>query len=287
MSPYCWALVALLGVFVLPWDPEIIPGPMPRNLTPTPADFPVDGPHYTRSNLAFPCTGEICSAWLFMPKNIQKKVPVLVMGHGLGGQKDFGFDRYGQMFSDEGIAVFAFDYRTFGGSSGEPRHWVSPKRHVQDWHSAVSYIQSDLVDKVDPSKIFLWGTSLAGGHALVTAGNLTDQIAGVVAQARKGESPRSSILPNFLTAPTANFQSGCLAMLIQHLLQTSIRQHCVPAAVLSVAAIYAQVLAVADMLRHRWMSTIANCLPIVANRQANHRYINLHSKDMWALHGHV
>jgi alpha-beta hydrolase superfamily lysophospholipase len=105
------------------------------------------------------------------------------MAHGLGGQKDFGLDRYGQMFSKEGIAVFIFDYRTFGGSSGEPRHWVSPKRHVQDWHSAVAYIQSALSDKVDSQKIILWGTSLAGGHALVTAGNLTDQIAGVIAQA--------------------------------------------------------------------------------------------------------
>jgi hypothetical protein len=31
--------------------------------------------------------------------------------------------------------------RGFGGSGGLPRHWVSPKRHIQDWHAVVSHVQ--------------------------------------------------------------------------------------------------------------------------------------------------
>jgi hypothetical protein len=31
--------------------------------------------------------------------------------------------------------------RGFGGSGGLPRHWVSPKRHIQDWQAVVAHVQ--------------------------------------------------------------------------------------------------------------------------------------------------
>jgi pimeloyl-ACP methyl ester carboxylesterase len=106
------------------------------------------------------------------------------MAHGLGAQKDFGLDEYGQKFSAAGFAVLAFDYRTFGGSTGEPRHWVSPKRHLEDWKSAIEFVKSNLTDRVDEDKIILWGSSFGGGHAIVTAAELGGQVAGVIAQVR-------------------------------------------------------------------------------------------------------
>lgn len=44
-------------------------------------------------------------------------------------------------FVAAGLAVLAFDYRGFGGSTGLPRHWVSPRRHLQDWEAVVSHVQ--------------------------------------------------------------------------------------------------------------------------------------------------
>jgi len=32
-----------------------------------------------------------------------------------------------------GMAVFVFDYRGFNDSEGEPRNYINPKRHLQDW----------------------------------------------------------------------------------------------------------------------------------------------------------
>jgi len=39
------------------------------------------------------------------------------------------------------MAVVLFDYRCFGGSEGLPRHWVSPRRHLQDWEAVVRHVQ--------------------------------------------------------------------------------------------------------------------------------------------------
>jgi hypothetical protein len=48
---------------------------------------------------------------------------------------------YAVRYATDGFASFVFDYRTFGGSSGEPRLWVSPKRHLQDWDEALTYLR--------------------------------------------------------------------------------------------------------------------------------------------------
>eukprot|EP00879_Flechtneria_rotunda_P024322 GHRR01025778.1.p1 GENE.GHRR01025778.1~~GHRR01025778.1.p1 ORF type:complete len:296 (+),score=103.70 GHRR01025778.1:683-1570(+) len=99
-----------------------------------------------------------------------------------GAQKDFGLEIYGERFAEAGIASLIFDYRTFGGSGGEPRHWVSPSRHLEDWQSAVGYVQSQLGGTVDTSKLMLWGTSFAGGHVLVTAAKLGSNVTAVISQ---------------------------------------------------------------------------------------------------------
>lgn len=53
----------------------------------------------------------------------------------------FAQHKYADLFASSGFAVLLFDYRSFGGSSGYPRHWVSPFRHVEDWAAAVEWVQ--------------------------------------------------------------------------------------------------------------------------------------------------
>ena len=48
---------------------------------------------------------------------------------------------FADRFASNGLAAVIFDYRTFGGSDGEPRHWVSPKRHLEDWTSTIHHVQ--------------------------------------------------------------------------------------------------------------------------------------------------
>ena len=75
--------------------------------------------------------------------------------HGIAGQKDMGLEPFAELFASRGMAVLLFDYRNFGGSEGEPRNWVSPTRHLQDWDAALDYVRvccQPLSDSVGSSR---------------------------------------------------------------------------------------------------------------------------------------
>jgi fermentation-respiration switch protein FrsA (DUF1100 family) len=115
---------------------------------------------------SFPVRGAELAGRLYMPRNAEKP-PVIVMAHGFGAEMAFGLEAFALRFVKEGIAVFAFDYRNFGESPGEPRNLVHPMRHLEDWAGALAFVRS--LDSVDSSRIGLWGTSFSGGHVIVTA----------------------------------------------------------------------------------------------------------------------
>jgi dienelactone hydrolase len=73
--------------------------------------------------------------------------------------------------------VLLFDYRHFGASDGEPRQLVSVRRQLEDYASAAAFARA--LDGVDPARIAAWGTSFAGGHALVTAAQVPGLAAAV------------------------------------------------------------------------------------------------------------
>ena len=57
------------------------------------------------------------------------------------------------------------DHRNFGTSGGDLRGDIDPWRQIADWRRAISYLEAR--SEVDPARIGLWGSSYAGGHALV------------------------------------------------------------------------------------------------------------------------
>ncbi|KAI8463648.1 MAG: alpha/beta-hydrolase [Monoraphidium minutum] len=189
-------IIAALAIIIALPEPGTIPGPLVRTNLQTPNTTDLDEPLYTRRTIGFPCSGVRCEAWLYLPKAAgAKKPPLVIIGHGMGGQRDTGLHKYSTYFADAGLAVFTFDYRTFGGSDGEPRHWVSPGRHIEDWRAAVDFVtgqgsdpaardphQQALLDAVDSDRIVLWGTSFGGGHALSIAPSLGPRIKAVIAQ---------------------------------------------------------------------------------------------------------
>ncbi|CAB9529473.1 Uncharacterized 31.7 kDa protein in traX-finO intergenic region [Seminavis robusta] len=202
--------VVLLSILIMapPFDKGVIVGDF------DPGEYtgkhnPLSDPNIIVEDIFFSSHGDKCHAWLYSPPPPPKKEtptdgeeeptteeeeqpkfqprPVVVMASGFGNQKDVGLDRYAERFVQAGYAVFTFDYRSFGPSSGTPRNWVSPKRHIQDYHAAIEYIESlpeNLKGKVDPSKILLWGTSYSGGHVLEVASQRLDDanIKGIVSQ---------------------------------------------------------------------------------------------------------
>jgi uncharacterized protein len=152
----------------------------------------------TQREVFFDSNGERCQATLYLPEATTAP-PVIVMAHGLGAIRAMGLAQYAERFVANGYACMVFDYRHFGGSDGQPRHLLSPRKQLQDWTAAIAFARG--LDEVDGERIVAWGTSFGGGHVVTTAATrpaglvaaiaqcpFTDGIASAVAM-----SPRSSV----------------------------------------------------------------------------------------------
>jgi dienelactone hydrolase len=84
-----------------------------------------------------------------------------------------------EAFAEAGFVVLLHDHRGFGDTGGEPRNDVNPWQQMSDWRRAISYLQDR--PEVDENRLGVWGTSFAGGHAIVLSA--TDRrLKAVVAQ---------------------------------------------------------------------------------------------------------
>src|SRR4051794_17269669 len=116
--------------------------------------------------------------WLYLPDGPGPH-PAVTMAHGYAGVKEHGIEPFAQAFAEDGFVVLLHDHRAFGASEDEPRQDVDPWRQIADWRRAISYLESR--PEVDPHPIGLWGTSYAGGHAIVL-GATDRRLRAVVAQ---------------------------------------------------------------------------------------------------------
>lgn len=119
----------------------------------------------SRTEVAFPVEGGVdLSGWLYLPEG-QARRPAVTMAHGYGGTREHGIERFATTFAEAGFVVLLHDHRGFGRSGGSPRHDIDPWRQIADWRRAISFLEAR--PEVDPDRIGLWGTSYAGGHAIV------------------------------------------------------------------------------------------------------------------------
>lgn len=134
---------------------------------------------YERKDVEFEADGGVTlRGWLFLP-DTPGPHPAITMAHGYAGVKEHGLEPFAQAFAENGFAVLLHDHRSFGASDGLPRQDVDPWRQIADWRRAISYLESH--PKVDADRIGLWGTSYAGGHAIVL-GATDRRLRAVVAQ---------------------------------------------------------------------------------------------------------
>ena len=129
--------------------------------------------------MGFGSGNEQCAAWLYLPDGPPKPRPLVIMGHGLGANREMGLDRYARRFAAAGMGVLVFDYRHFGASGGEPRQLLSIARQRDDWRAAIAFART--LKGFDATRIALWGSSFGGGHVLSIA-HEDDYLAAVVAQ---------------------------------------------------------------------------------------------------------
>jgi cephalosporin-C deacetylase-like acetyl esterase len=120
-----------------------------------------------RKDVSFKVKDTSLRAWLYLPEDRSVPVPCIIMGHGLGATKNTGLDSYAIRFWEAGFGVLAFDFRHLGKSDGEPRQLVWIPKQKEDYLAAIEYVRS--LQEINPERIALWGTSLSGGHVIVTA----------------------------------------------------------------------------------------------------------------------
>jgi dienelactone hydrolase len=110
--------------------------------------------------------GDEIEAWVYRPK-AEGARPAVVMAHGLAAVKAGGLASFAERFCKEGFTAVAFDYRQWGGSSGEPRDVTSVPRQRRDYRTVIDWAVAD--PGIDETQIFVWGTSFSGLHAVELA----------------------------------------------------------------------------------------------------------------------
>src|SRR6266481_4734136 len=111
-------------------------------------------------------SGDELEAWLYLPEG-DGPHPAVVMAHGIGAIKGGGLAPFAERFSQEGFAAVVFDYRQWGGSSGQPREELSVPRQREDYSIVIGWAAAH--PDIDARRIFAWGTSFAGMHIVELA----------------------------------------------------------------------------------------------------------------------
>ncbi len=108
-----------------------------------------------------------CAGDLYLPDAAVANRAGVVLGHGFSLVKE-ALVEHGRRFADAGLVALAIDYRSFGESPGEPRGQLFPLNLVEDFRSAISFLEGR--PDVDTERIGIWGTSFGGATVIYTAG---------------------------------------------------------------------------------------------------------------------
>lgn len=131
----------------------------------------------TTTDVEFQSKGTTVRGTLYMPEGVTEPVPGVVMAGGWCYVKELVLPHYATAIAERGIAVLAFDYRTFGASDGEPRLHADPWAQIEDYRNGLSYLEDR--PEVDSDRLGVWGISYSGGHVLIL-GALDNRIKAVV-----------------------------------------------------------------------------------------------------------
>ena len=107
----------------------------------------------------------------YMPEPITKDSSIIIMAHGLGGEKSCGLNSFAEAYAELGYNLCVFDHSGFGLSSGPVQHLVDKNSQLQDWNVVIDYIQSRFY--IPKKNIILWGYSFSGAHVLTLASEHT------------------------------------------------------------------------------------------------------------------
>ena len=104
---------------------------------------------------------------LYLPKNVQGKMPAIAVSGPFGAVKEQSSGLYAQTMAERGFITLAFDPSFTGESGGNMRDVASPDINTEDFSAAVDYLTT--LPNVDENKIGIIGICGWGGFALNAA----------------------------------------------------------------------------------------------------------------------
>lgn len=113
--------------------------------------------------------GITLAADVYMPKNVQGKLPAIAVAGAFGAVKEQISGLYAQHLAERGFITVAFDPSYTGESSGLPRNMPSPDINTEDFSAAVDFLGT--LENVDREKIGALGICGWGGFVLNAAIN--------------------------------------------------------------------------------------------------------------------
>jgi uncharacterized protein len=123
-------------------------------------------------------SGDEIEAWFYRPEG-DGPHPAVVLAHGFAAVKAGGLAPFAEAFRRQGFAAIPFDYRHWGGSSGQPRDVTSVPSQRADYRTVIDWAMAH--PDIDATRVFVWGTSFSGLHAVELAA--TDpRLRGAIAQ---------------------------------------------------------------------------------------------------------
>lgn len=107
------------------------------------------------------------AADLYMPKNVNGKLPALAVSGPFGAVKEQSSGLYAQEMAKRGFLTIAFDPSFTGESGGFPRYMQSPDINTEDFQAAVDFLVTH--PDVDAEKVGVIGICGWGGFAINVA----------------------------------------------------------------------------------------------------------------------
>jgi fermentation-respiration switch protein FrsA (DUF1100 family) len=83
-------------------------------------------------------SGEQVEARVYRPEG-KGPHPAVLLAHGFAAVKAGGLEPFAERFRREGFTAIAFDYRQWGGSSGQPRDEASVPRQREDYRTVIDW----------------------------------------------------------------------------------------------------------------------------------------------------
>ena len=118
---------------------------------------------YSVERVNFTSQGDELTGLLYRPSDAasESRLPVIVVTGSWTTVKEQMPAVYAERLAAAGYAALTFDFRGYGESQGEPRHFESPRRKVEDIRSAVDF----LTGFGDGAPIGLLGVCAGAGYA--------------------------------------------------------------------------------------------------------------------------